>query len=251
MLTKVIASSRRGIHGQVVNILGERILRGELQPGDTIETTALLAELQVSRTVLREAIKLLSGKGLVDARPRFGTYVTERSRWQLLDSDVMTWRSIEDPDPLLVIELGEVRQIIEPAAARMAAVRRSDVQLQGILDALVMLENSKAAGHTEFIEADLAFHRAVLQAAGNELLERFEVILSPAMHARDKLAFGHGDSDFVAQHDVVFQAIALQDPDAAYAAMKELTNSAWDDTAAVLQKSADGREVLSRRTRAL
>lgn len=228
--------SRRGLHGRVVDELGMRIMRGALAPGQTIDPDALLHEFDVSRTVLREALKVLSAKGLVDARPRFGTFVTERSRWQLLDNDVMQWRSRDDPDPVLVLELGEVRQVIEPAAARMAAVRRTPEQLAAIERALDAMRASAEGAHGSLIEADLTFHSSVLSAAGNELLERFEVVLEPALHARDSLAFRQIESSsFLAQHSDVLDAIRNRDSDAAFATMKRLMDSAAEDTASILR----------------
>lgn len=218
-----------------------RVMRGELAPGQTIDPDALLHEFDVSRTVVREALKVLSAKGLVDARPRFGTFVTERSRWQLLDNDVMQWRSRDDPDPVLVLELGEVRQVIEPAAARMAAVRRTPEQLAAIERALNDMRASADGAHGSLIEADLAFHSAVLSAAGNELLARFEVVLEPALHARDSLAFRQIEStSFLTQHFDVCVAIRAQDPDAAFSTMKLLMDDAAEDTAAILR--AQGAE---------
>jgi DNA-binding FadR family transcriptional regulator len=230
-----------------------RIMRGALKPGDTIDPDALLQDFQVSRTVMREAIKVLSAKGLVDARPRLGTYVTERSRWQLLDSDVMNWRSQDNPDPLLVLELGEVRQVIEPAAARMAAVRRTSEQLARIEAALHELESSfDATRVTPHVEADLAFHSAVLAASGNELLERFEVVLEPALHARDELAFVHETSrDFLTDHRAVFEAIAAQDPERARSTMQHLMDQAASDTEQIIAADAVGRAIQESRLRAL
>lgn len=245
--------SRRGLHGQVVDQLGKRIMRGEIKSGETIDPDALLHDFQVSRTVMREAIKVLTAKGLVDARPRLGTFVTERSRWQLLDGDVMNWRSQDDPDPLLVLELGEVRQVIEPAAARMAAVRRSPEQLATIEAALHDLELSfdttRAASH---VAADLAFHSAVLAASGNELLERFEVVLEPALHARDSLAYAHETTrDFLVHHRAVFQAIADQDADRARSTMQTLMDQAAQDTESILATIESGRATQAGRLRAL
>lgn len=244
---------RRGLHGRVVNELGMRIMREELKPGDTLDPDALLHDFEVSRTVMREAIKVLSAKGLVDARPRLGTYVTDRSRWQLLDSDVMNWRSQDVPDPLLVLELGEVRQVIEPAAAQMAAVRRSDDQLARIENALIELESTfdeiRVASH---VDADLAFHSAVLAASGNELLERFEVVLEPAMHARDALAYAHETTrEFLVDHRAVFQAIADRDPQRARSTMQRLMDQAASDTEAIIARDTAGRIVQESRLRAL
>lgn len=230
-------------------------MRGELKPGDTIDPDALLQDFQVSRTVMREAIKVLTTKGLIDARPRLGTYVTERTRWQLLDGDVMNWRSQDDPDPLLVVELGEVRQIIEPAAAQMAAVRRTDEQLAAIEAALRELEASTDhTSATSHVEADLAFHSAVLAASGNELLERFEVVLQPALHARDSLAFGKETTrEFLVYHRDVFDAIAARDPEAARITMRKLMDQAAQDTEAIIESETDagGIAVLAGRLRAL
>lgn len=227
-------------------------MRGDIKPGETIDPDALLESFDVSRTVIREALKVLAAKGLVDARPRLGTYVTERSRWHLLDNDVMVWRSQDDPDPLLVIELGEVRQIIEPAAARMAAVRRDEDQLAAIEAALVDLESSFGVEGAPHVEADLRFHRMVLAAAGNELLERFEVVLEPALHARDSLAARtEGSTSFLAKHRGVFEAIRVQDAAVARSRMQDLMDDAADDIAAILAGEERGGDALRSRERAL
>ncbi|PJJ80849.1 GntR family transcriptional regulator [Salinibacterium amurskyense] len=245
--------SRRGLHGHVVDVLGRRIMRGELVSGDIIDPDALLTEFQVSRTVVREAIKVLTTKGLVDARPRLGTYVTPRERWQLLDSDVMTWRSEGVPDPLLVLELSEVRQVLEPAAARLAAVRRSDEQCAEIEAAMVDLaatfENTEVESH---VKADLAFHRAILAASGNELLARFEVVLEPALHARDELAFAHETTtQFLDEHRAVVTAIVARDAEAAGTAMKILMDQSNRDSETIVSKDAAGAELVSNRKPAL
>ena len=246
-------SSRRGLHGHVVDVLGRRIMRGELVSGDIIDPDALHTEFQVSRTVIRESIKVLTTKGLVDARPRLGTFVTERERWQLLDGDVMTWRSEGTPDPLLVIELSEVRQVLEPAAARLAAVRRTEEQLADIEAAMVALaatfESAEAASH---IAADLAFHRAVLAASGNEVLARFEVVLEPALHARNELAFEHETTThFLDSHQAVVDAIVAGDAKRAHSAMTLLMDQSARDSEAIVSKDAAGRALVKKRPRAL
>lgn len=231
--------SRRGLHGQIVDVLGERILKGELQPGEIIDPEVLNVELGVSRTVLREAIKVLGAKGLIDARPRLGTYVTERSNWQLLDSDVMAWRTKDTPDSLLVRELGEVRRIIEPAAARMAASRSVPKNAKAITDALDRMAAARDNGPA-MVQADMAFHRAVLVAAGNELLERFEVILEPALNARHTLAFSNEYTlDFLKMHERVHDAIRDGDEYGAFMAMDQLIKDATADDVVFLGQKAD------------
>lgn len=244
--------SRRGIHGHVVNELGLRITRGELTPGQVIDPNDLLQSFGVSRTVIREALKVLATKGLVDARPKRGTFITERSRWQLLDGDVMRWRSEGSPDLLLLVELGEVRQAIEPIAARMAALRRNDAQLAVMETALAAMDNWDGIDHGAIVAADLAFHSGLLTAAGNELLEQFEVVLEPALQARDFLTHSHNpDRGFFSRHRSVFEAIEARDPDLAQSTMQDMMTAAVDDAEVALKKSADGSDFLRNRLRVL
>lgn len=228
--------SGRGLHGQVLHELGVRIMRGGFQPGEIIDPDALMSDFNVSRTVLREAFKVLSAKGLLDARPRLGTFVTERSRWQLLDAEVMNWRTQGEPDARLVRELDQVRGIIEPSAARLAAEHRSPEQLERIRVAFDALAHSYDNPEVEHADADIAFHTAVLAATGNELLERFQVVLEPALHARDMLAYRHATTlDFLDGHRAVFDAIADGDGDAAFERMLALMQQSASDTAAILK----------------
>ena len=88
---------RRGLHRQLVHDIGVRILRGELRPGDSLVTDAEADGETVSRTVVREAIKVLAAKGLVVARPRTGTHVRDRRYWNLMDPDVLAWRLEANP----------------------------------------------------------------------------------------------------------------------------------------------------------
>lgn len=240
--------SRRGIHGQVVDALGLRILSGQLPPGTVLDPEDVIAEFEVSRTVVREAFKVLTAKGLMDARPRTGTYITERSQWQLLDSDVMNWRSRGARDPLLLLELGEVRQVIEPSAARMAAARRTDAQVETIRAALDRMISWDGRHYDDLVRADLEFHRSVLTAAGNELLQHFEVILEPALQARDTLLHDHSnDRSFIESHTAVFDAIAAGDPTTAHDRMADMMARAAADAERALADDQRGRDVLSAR----
>lgn len=214
----------RGLHGMVMNALGVRIMRGELVPESPIDPEALMTEFDVSRTVVREALKTLAAKGLVDARPKLGTYVTDRARWQLLDVDVMRWRVEEEVDRRLLIELDQVRTIIEPAAAAMAATAHSPAQLQTIRQAHArMIDALERGDESAHVDDDVAFHLAILAASGNELLERFEVILEPALRARHALAIRHATStEYLDLHGAVVEAIEAGDADAAHARSESL-----------------------------
>jgi DNA-binding FadR family transcriptional regulator len=238
----VVTFSRRGLHGQIVDSLGRRIVGGEFPPGAVVDLELLEQELSVSRTVMREAVKVLTTKGLLDARPRLGTFVRERRHWNLLDADVMAWRGGGDPDERLLFDLEEVRRIVEPWGARLAAERRTDDDVEAMRTALSRMEESERGGNVEeHIAADAAFHRAVLAASQNELLERLEVVLEPALRARDALAFAHSHGDaFLHAHAAVAEAIAATDPDRAQASMSALLEAAAADTAAILRRRAVG-----------
>lgn len=230
-------SARRGLHAQVVDHLGSQIVTGELKPGDTIEYETYLDEFDVSRTVLREAIKVLSAKGLLDARPRLGTYVTDRARWQLLDGDVLAWRGGPNPDPVLVRDLEEVRMIFEPAAARLAAARRTEAQLAVIGTAFERMR-ADAHGQVEnMVDSDIGFHLAILRSVGNELLEQFEVVLQPALASRNAMALSHDSGgDYLRLHEDVYRAIVAGDEDQAHAAMHRLIVDAAHHSAALLAR---------------
>lgn len=232
--------SNRGIHGQVVDVLGRRIMSGELPTGSHLDPEALMVESGVSRTVIREVLKVLAAKGLVDARPRRGTFVTERSSWHLIDADVMRWRSSDHLDPKLVKELGEVREIIEPAASYRAAERRTGRQLAAIAVAMERLD--AATSGVEHASADLDFHRSILEASGNELLLQMEVVLEPALHARDEIAFHHAhDRVYLDLHRSVLDAIADQDAERASACMTELIRRSRADFEEILVTSPGAR----------
>lgn len=242
-LSRVSTLGGRGLHGQLVNELGNRVMRGELMPGTILDPENIAEEFGVSRTVVRECLKVLAAKGLVGARPRFGTFVTERVVWKLLDSDVMGWRASNNPDPRLIMELAEVRVAIEPTAARMAAERRTPAQLDDIRTAWEALSEaylSEDADRPDHAEADFAFHNAVLSAAGNELMQRLEVLLAPALYARDRLARQHLTSlDFLEMHRAVFIAIEDSDPTAAEARMRVLMDQSLADTTALVSNASD------------
>ena len=239
----MILYSRRGLHGQLVESLGKRIVRGELLPGDVVDVDRLEVDHAVSRTVVREAIKVLTTKGLLDARPKRGTFVRPRAQWNLLDADVMTWRDEgHGPDQQLLQDLDEVRRAVEPPGARLAAERRTEQDLAEIDAALQDMVDTAHVKGDEHIAADLRFHRAVLVASHNELLARLEVVLEPALRARNALAFSEDSGNhFIEAHRRVLEQIRSGDGPGAQKAMEMLLVDAAADTAAILARRAPGR----------
>ena len=174
------------------------------------------------RSVLREAIRVLKAKGLVDARPKRGTFVQARAEWKLLDADVMRWQFNGHNHDQLFDDLAELRGIIEPAAAGLAALRRNDDDLAALDTALERM-SAAARDEGDAVEADLAFHRAVLMATHNELLVRTEIVLEPGLEARDRVVHAAvEDDDPTPAHAAVLDAIREGDPGRAVSAASAL-----------------------------
>lgn len=224
----------RGLQGQVVEHLGRAIIGRSLAPGEMIDLDTLEQGFGVSRSVVREAVRVLTAKGLVEARQRMGTSVRHPGAWALLDADVLRWR-VEVSDLAAVsTELDEVRAAIEPAAAALAARRRNDVDLAA-LDAAVA-DMASAGDRLELaVAADLAFHRAVLAATHNGLMAAMEVVLEAALAARNRAvhAWPH-IQDPVPIHRAVVEAIRAYDPDGATAAVHDLLSHARADALRVV-----------------
>jgi GntR family galactonate operon transcriptional repressor len=164
----------RSLRAQLVEAIGSEIGSGQLKPGECLPSEGvLLARYDVSRTVLRDALNVLSGKGLLDPRPKRGTVVRPRSEWSLLDSEVLTWRgsAVGKPEDveLSLDRLMEVRRVIEPAAAGLAALRGTSEDFARLTSAYEAMEQAGDDAGC-FMEADLAFHVACLRASQNEFL---------------------------------------------------------------------------------
>ena len=162
----------RGVHGRLVEQIGRRILGGELAPGAMLPREAeLVHELGISRTAVREAIKVLAAKGLIESRQKLGMRVRPERAWNLLDPDVLAWQAASGPSPELIEHLVELRRMIEPAAARLAAVRRSAERAPGAGGGAAR-DAAAVDDPLAYYRADLAFHRAVFAASGNPFVDR-------------------------------------------------------------------------------
>ena len=205
---------RRGLHGRVVDELGRRVVGGQWSAGSPLPNEDdLAADLGVSRSVVREAIKVLQAKGLVEVRPKTGTRVRARRAWHLLDADVVGWlyADLERGDELGDLrEFHEVRVTIEAAAARLAAGRRTDEQL-----------------------AEIEANERRVEAADNSLLAHVGALIRVALEATGTPA--DGDSEVArratALRASVARAIRAGDADAAEAAMSALVQHDWNGTA--------------------
>lgn len=221
----------RGIHGAAVDGLAQQIINGDLAPGTVLDPRELEREYDASRTVIREALRVLSAKGLVDARPKRGTFIRPREDWNLLDPDVLHWQYEQRDDTGFLQNLAEVRAIVEPAGVRLAARRRTEDELATMQECL---EESAAADASVdvIVAADLRFHRALLFATHNELLQRMELVIETGLRARDLLVHGQESwADSLPAHRRVLDAVETGDEAAAEAAMNALLDQANRDVA--------------------
>ena len=229
---------RGGLHGQVVHAIGRQILSGKIRPGDLLPPQS---GLPVSRTVLREAIKVLAAKGLVESRPKTGTRVRPRHNWHLLDPDVMAWQQDGAPRVAFLQKLTEVRLIVEPAAAERAAQRASAGDLQTIDEAYRDMEAALSGPENfeAFDQADRRFHQAIVRACGNDLLERMSHVVVSALllsfHATSRLP-GRAKAA-MPMHRAILEAIRDRHARRAGQAMRRLVRSTAREIADLSKKT--------------
>ena len=236
--TKSVAAGKSGagaktlrLHGSIARDLGRAIVSGRFKPGDVLDGEIESSEqLQVSRTAYREAVRILAAKGLVESRPKVGTRVTPQGRWHLLDPDVLGWIFSGDPDPSILDALFELRAIVEPAAAGLAAKRRSQRHIDIMrrsLDAMARHSLNVEAGRI----ADQEFHAALLSASGNPFIVSLTNGMTAAVDALTE--FKVRDAPLVREpvpdHERVYEAVAAKDASRANKAMANLIRLAMTD----------------------
>ncbi|MEG3765316.1 FadR/GntR family transcriptional regulator [Alteromonas sp. 14N.309.X.WAT.G.H12] len=213
---------------QVAKEIGRRIVAGSLEPGTLLEEENSLAErYQVSRVVIRDAVKILVGKGLLDVRRGIGTKVRPRSEWILLDDDVLAWHVTAPPNEHFISQLMDVRLAFEPKAARWAAERADPEALKEIEKAVIRMEQ-ESGSLEKFIVADALFHRAVLRAAHNEFLTSMEGMIYSALLVSVRITNQdpRKNSDSVKFHRDVYEKIASGDGEGAETLTAKLLNDA-------------------------
>ncbi|MDQ0396453.1 FadR/GntR family transcriptional regulator [Labrys monachus] len=220
-------------HSRAASLIGQRIVAGEWSVGMALPTEADLSrELDVSRASLREAIKLLAGKGLITSTPRRGTIVQPHSNWNRLDVDVLVWQTSGGATKSFVKDLFELRRMIEPEAAALAAERAGPAERAEVAATFHAMESAEDVQAS--IDADLAFHRAIVRAANNVLLAAF----SPAIEASLAVSFtvsraGRIQPHIVPLHRAVAEPIIAGDAAAARIAMNTLLDRSESDAASV------------------
>ena len=232
----------RGLHARLAHEIGRRVVSGVYAEGASLPRESELAEeFGVSRQAVREALKVLAAKGLVASRRRTGTIVLPRAQWNLLDPDVLAWHTPEAIRRESLDDLVELRRVIEPAAAALAARRVDSERLSRIKAALDGMRMN-VDRPTEFLEADSDFHAALLAASGNTLFDRLSTITRPVLFTAFKLQALETWRFKIAveQHAAVYDAIARGDPKTAHDTMEEIVSTAQDTIDRVM-RDRDGR----------
>ncbi|MFZ5673583.1 MAG: FadR/GntR family transcriptional regulator [Pseudomonadota bacterium] len=212
---------KRNLFAHVVASLGLRIIRGELSPLLPFPKEADLgAEFGASRSVIREAVKSLEARGLIASQTRTGIRVLEPINWNLLDAEVLNWRYSAMPRAEFYGELFEIRLLIEPEAARLAALRGSETEIAIIASAFAAMSEA-ARRETSGVTADLAFHRAILAAAHNALLLQMGNLIAVGLDIAHRLS-SESFVVFLPMHKAVLDAIAAREGEAAGTAMRHL-----------------------------
>jgi len=224
-----------------------QIVTGVIPVGTQLDVEDLGTNAGVSRTVVREALKVLEAKGLVQARPRWGTRVRDRADWNMLDPDLMSWLGETEIEEEFLEELTAVREAVEPAAARLAAEHCGPddrIRMQEAFDSFARAAGS--AGLESIVDADVGFHVSILQASGNRFFWQMAPLLATALRGRDRLVLRAPGKRrprqlMVAEHDAVLQAILDGQGDAAEQLMRALVSRAASDARAAARKRTRGR----------
>jgi DNA-binding FadR family transcriptional regulator len=217
----------------VIARLGEQIVAGRFASGQRLPTEAeLVQKLKVSRPSLREALKALAAKGLVESRTRRGTIVLGRANWDVLDPDVLSWMAAS-PDPEFLIGVLEARMIFEPGAAKLAAQRATPAQILQIERAYQGMVSSLPNDVEACCQHDLAFHEGIIAAAGNVLLSRLASAIRTALLSVVRIGTDARESyeNSLAEHGAVAAAIRRRAPEEAEKAMRVLLDGTARDIA--------------------
>jgi DNA-binding FadR family transcriptional regulator len=238
--------AKKNLHARIERAIGERILGGEFAPGTLLPNEAQWGKTYgVSRTAVRETIKSLTAKGLLLSRPKIGTRVEPKSRWNLLDRDVLDWHRTAVDRKAFLLSTQEARRLIEPGIAELAARKRNPVQVERLAAAYRAMANAKSMA--EMVVSDVEFHEALLACANNELLMPFGIIIEQALsnlfdyttarnpHYRRALKL----------HETIVRAVASADAPAARDAMLALLK----DTDGVINASTIGQTAVKAKRR--
>jgi DNA-binding FadR family transcriptional regulator len=215
----------RNLTHQLTHQLGAAIVQGRYAIDKPFPTEAELStEFNISRSVTREAVKMLTAKGLIASRPRQGIRVMPNSHWNMFDADVLSWTLNARPSLGLLREFTQLRMAIEPEAATLAAQNHQDQQAMDAIGQALQRMKAAEEGKEDSLAADIAFHCAILAASNNrffyQLREFIQVALRVSIASTNQLK-GVLTADY-GDHKCIYDAIIKGDAEAANQAVKKL-----------------------------
>ncbi|MDX3578214.1 FadR/GntR family transcriptional regulator [Streptomyces sp. FL07-04A] len=216
----------RGLHGRVLDALGPAITAGEYPPGSVLRTDELAQRFDVSRSVMREAVRVLESMDLVESRRRVGVTVRPRSAWNVYDPQVIRWRLAGADRPHQLRSLTVLRSAIEPVAAGLAARHATAEQCAELTEcALGMVAHSRGHRLEGYLIHDMAFHRVILAASGNEMFARLGDVVAEVLAGRThhEVMFEDPDPAAVTLHVQVAEAVRAGDAARAERLTREIT----------------------------
>ncbi|MEW2495680.1 FadR/GntR family transcriptional regulator [Streptomyces nodosus] len=216
----------RGLHGHVLDTLGPAITAGEYPAGSVLLTDELAQHFEVSRSVMREAVRVLESMHLVESRRRVGVTVRPDTEWNVYDPQVIRWRLAGADRPRQLRSLTVLRSAVEPMAARLAARHATAEQCARLTEcALGMVANARGHQLEAYLIHDVAFHRVVLDASGNEMFARLGDVVAEVLSGRTHhdVMFEDPDPAAVTLHVRVAEAVREGDADRAERLTREIT----------------------------
>jgi DNA-binding FadR family transcriptional regulator len=222
----------RGLHGRVLDTLGPEITAGEYPPGSVLRTDELAQRFDVSRSVMREAVRVLESMHLVESRRRVGVTVRPKSEWNVYDPQVIRWRLAGKDRPQQLRSLTVLRSAIEPVAAGLAARNATADQCAELTErALGMVANSRGHKLEGYLVHDVAFHRVILNASGNEMFARLGDVVAEVLAGRTHhdVMFEDPDPAAVTLHVHLAEAVREGDPVRAEQLTREITVGALQE----------------------
>jgi DNA-binding FadR family transcriptional regulator len=210
----------RGLHARVTHSLGQDIVDGRYAAGDILDLDQISQTFAVSRSVMREALRVLQSLGMVEPRQRLGTQVLPRESWDLMNPHIIVWRGRGLEYFVQMRELLELRLGIEPVAARLAARLMTDEQRDAVAEAAAaMVEADLTRDGHAFLEADIAFHTLILAGSGNAVIGHFAGTVEALLRTREeekRFTITEYTPASAHRHNELAQALAEHDEDAAY-----------------------------------
>jgi DNA-binding FadR family transcriptional regulator len=233
-----------GLHARVLDLLGLAVCAGDLASGSVVRIDQLQERYGVSRSVVREAIRVLASMGLVASRRRVGVQVLPQTRWNLYDPQVISWRLASPARATQLRSLTELRTAVEPEAARMAALR---APLADASELMGLAGKLWAAGQGDdaetFLTLDIQFHRLVLSSSGNEMFAKLNTLVEAVLTGRTQYGLmpRHPHNEALQLHVDVASAIQRGDGEDAHAAMLGIMQRAFDEMSSIWEQGPTGQ----------